>query len=47
MIPQMPRRMFVLLFLGVRCGLAQVTFPDTSAGHTLQAWLDVSISEIA
>src|SRR6202167_4648360 len=30
----------VLLLLGVDCGLAQVTVPDTPAGHTLQAWLD-------
>ena len=26
--------------MGVGCGLAQVTVPDTPAGHTLQAWLD-------
>jgi len=30
----------VLLLLGVDCGLAQTTVPDTPAGHTLQAWLD-------
>src|ERR1700735_4059558 len=29
-----------LLFVGVGCGLAQTTVPDTPAGHTLQAWLD-------
>src|SRR5882672_1266476 len=30
---------FVLLLVGVGCGLAQMTVPDTPAGHTLQAWL--------
>src|ERR1035438_8389678 len=33
-------RLFALLLVGVGCGLAQVTVPDTPAGHTLQAWLD-------
>jgi C-terminal processing protease CtpA/Prc len=28
-----------LLFVGVACGLAQTTVPDTPAGHNLQAWL--------
>src|SRR6202035_729751 len=28
------------LLLGVGCGLARVTVPDTPAGHTLQAWLN-------
>lgn len=40
MIPTMRCRLFVLLLVGVSCGLAQVTVPDTPAGHTLQAWLD-------
>jgi hypothetical protein len=33
-------RCFVLLLLGVGCGLAQTSIPDTPAGHTLQVWLD-------
>ncbi len=33
-------RSLALLLLGVHCGLAQTTVPDTPAGHTLQAWLD-------
>src|SRR5215831_3040213 len=33
-------RLLILLLLGVGCGLAQTTIPDTPAGHTLQAWLD-------
>jgi len=40
MIPKMRYRLFVLLIVGVGCGLAQVAVPDTPAGHTLQAWLD-------
>jgi retinol-binding protein 3 len=40
MIPKMLRRLSTLLLVGVSCGLAQVTVPDTPAGHTLQAWLD-------
>jgi len=40
MIPKMLRALFALLLIGVGCGLAQVTVPDTPAGHTLQAWLD-------
>jgi hypothetical protein len=36
----MLRRLFTLLLVGVCCGLAQLTVPDTPAGHTLQAWLD-------
>jgi hypothetical protein len=40
MIPKMLRRLFALLLVGVGCGLAQLTVPDTPAGHTLQAWLD-------
>jgi retinol-binding protein 3 len=39
MIPKMLCRLFALLVVGVGCGLAQVTVPDTPAGHTLQAWL--------
>src|SRR5260370_26712428 len=39
MIPKMLFRLFGLLLVGVGCGLAQVTVPDTPAGHTLQAWL--------
>jgi len=40
MIPTSLRKFFALLFVGVACGLAQITVPDTPAGHTLQAWLD-------
>jgi hypothetical protein len=40
MIPKMVRRLSALLLVGVSCGLAQVTVPDTPGGHTLQAWLD-------
>jgi hypothetical protein len=40
MIPKMLCRLFTLLLVGVGCGLAQVTVPDTPAGHTLQTWLD-------
>src|SRR6266853_1032485 len=40
MIPKMLRRLFALLLVGVGCGLAQLTVPDTPAGNTLQAWLD-------
>jgi retinol-binding protein 3 len=40
MIATMLRRLFALLLVGVACGLAQMTVPDTPAGHTLQAWLD-------
>jgi hypothetical protein len=36
----MLRSLFALLLVGVGCGLAQVTVPNTPAGHTLQAWLD-------
>src|SRR5882672_7297670 len=39
MIPKMLCRLFVLLLVGVGCGLAQVTVPDTPAEHMLQAWL--------
>jgi retinol-binding protein 3 len=40
MIRQMRCRLFVFVLVGVSCGLAQVTVPDTPAGHTLQTWLD-------
>ena len=40
MTPKVLCRLFVLLLLSVGYGLAQVTIPDTPAGHTLQAWLD-------
>jgi retinol-binding protein 3 len=40
MIPKVIRGLFPLLFVGAGCGLAQVTVPDTPAGHTLRAWLD-------
>ncbi len=40
MISKMLCRLFALLLVGVGCGLAQATVPDTPAGHTLQAWLD-------
>jgi retinol-binding protein 3 len=41
----MPRKMLcrlvaLLLLLSAGCGLAQISVPDTPAGHTLQAWLD-------
>ena len=36
----MLRGLFALLLVGVGCGLAQVTVPDTPAGHTLQVWLN-------
>ena len=41
MIPTSPRKLFALLLVGVACGLAQISVPNTPAGHTLQAWLDV------
>ena len=40
MAPKMLCTWLALLFVGVACGLAQTTVPDTPAGHTLQAWLD-------
>ncbi len=40
MIPKILPKLFALLLVEVGCGLAQVTVPDTPAGHTLQAWLD-------
>lgn len=40
MIPNTVCRSFVLLLVGVGCGLAQVTVPDTPACHTMRAWLD-------
>jgi retinol-binding protein 3 len=40
MIRNLLYRSLALLLLGVSCGLAQTTVPDTPAGHTLQAWLD-------
>src|SRR5258707_7285863 len=40
MISKMLCRLFALLLVGVGCGLAQTSVPDTPAGHTLQAWLD-------
>jgi retinol-binding protein 3 len=33
-------RLLALVCLGAGCGLAQISAPDTPAGHTLQAWLD-------
>ena len=39
MIPKMFCRLFVLL-VTVGYGVAQVSVPDTPAGHTLQAWLE-------
>jgi hypothetical protein len=33
-------RLVALVCVGVGCGLAQTSVPDTPAGHTLQAWLD-------
>src|ERR1700720_4242802 len=40
MMPKMLRRLSAVLLVRVSCGLAQLTVPDTPAGHTLQAWLD-------
>jgi retinol-binding protein 3 len=40
MIPKAAYKVFVFLLLAVGCGMAQVSVPDTPAGHTLQAWLD-------
>src|SRR5262245_46197678 len=40
MTPKMLRSLFALLLVGAGCGLAQVTVPNTPAGHMLQAWLD-------
>ncbi len=40
MIPKVLLRSFVFLLVSITCGLAQVTVPDTPAGHTLHAWLD-------
>jgi hypothetical protein len=40
MSPTILRNLFTLLPVGVACALAQMTAPDTPAGHTLQAWLD-------
>ena len=40
MIRTLLYRSLALLLMGVGCGLAQPTVPDTPAGHTLQAWLD-------
>ena len=40
MVPKILCGWFVLLLIGLGCGMAQVTVPDTPAGHTLQAWLD-------
>ena len=39
MIPKMLCILFVLLLAGAGSGFAQITVPDTPAGHTLQAWL--------
>ncbi|RSL17034.1 peptidase S41-like protein [Edaphobacter aggregans] len=33
-------KLFVFFLISAGCALAQVTIPDTPAGHTLQAWLD-------
>ena len=33
-------RLVALVCVGIGCGLAQTSVPDTPAGHTLQAWLD-------
>jgi retinol-binding protein 3 len=41
MIPNMLFRLSVFLLAGVGYSLAQAPIPDTPAGHTLQAWLDV------
>jgi retinol-binding protein 3 len=40
MIPRAALRVLVFLLAAVTCGVAQVSVPDTPAGHTLQAWLD-------
>jgi len=38
-------RLLTWLCLGAGCGLAQISAPDTPAGHTLQAWLDAFNSD--
>lgn len=40
MVPASLRKLFAVLLVGVASALAQITVPDTPAGHTLQAWLD-------
>ncbi len=40
MIDKVIRSLLVLLVMGAGIGLAQVSVPDTPAGHTLQTWLD-------
>ena len=45
MTAQPIRRLLTLLCLGAGCGLAQISAPDTPAGHTLQAWLDAFNSD--
>ena len=40
MIRKLVYRSLPLLLLGVGCGWAQTTVPDSPAGHVLQAWLD-------
>ena len=40
MIPKAAYKVFAFLLLAVGRGMAQVSVPDTPAGHTLQAWLD-------
>lgn len=40
MIPKMLCKLIALLALGVGHGMAQITIPDTPAGHTLKTWLD-------
>jgi len=40
MIIRMRCALFALLLVSGRFGFAEVTVPDTAAGHTLQAWLD-------
>lgn len=39
-LPQVLSTLFAFLFVAIGIGIAQVSVPDTPAGHTLQAWLD-------
>ena len=40
MIPKAIFRVIMFLLAAAACAIAQVSVPDTPAGHTLQAWLD-------
>src|SRR5438270_179593 len=40
MIPKTVLRVLLFLLAAAACATAEVSIPDTPAGHTLQAWLD-------